>query len=129
MSLPVILRPEVQADIQDTHHQLEQSRTGLGRQFAARVRGVLERIEAMPELYGVVWQDVRAARLKRFRYPVYDVVLADPDLARQGIRLRAGLPLTLQDEELEADGEVHFSPEEQVWVASIDWGMVRQKPA
>jgi toxin ParE1/3/4 len=41
------------------------------------VREVLERIEAMPELYGVVWQDVRAARLRKFRYLVYYVVFAD----------------------------------------------------
>jgi plasmid stabilization system protein ParE len=28
----------------------------------------------MPELYGVLWEDVRAARLKQFRYIVYYVV-------------------------------------------------------
>jgi plasmid stabilization system protein ParE len=38
---------------------------------------VLTRIEKMPELYGKVWQDVRAARLKQFRYIVYFIVLAD----------------------------------------------------
>jgi len=77
MSLPVIVRPEAQADIQATHDDLEQSRVGLGRQFTTRVREVLERIEAMPELYGVIWQDVRAVRLKQFRYVVYYVVLPD----------------------------------------------------
>lgn len=34
-------------------------------------------MEFMPELYGVVWQDVRAARLRRFRHFVYYVVFAD----------------------------------------------------
>jgi toxin ParE1/3/4 len=77
MSLPVILRPEAEADIQETHDTLEQSQAGLGGQFAARLREVLERIESMPELYGVVWQDVRAARLRKFRYVVYYVVFAD----------------------------------------------------
>jgi toxin ParE1/3/4 len=38
---------------------------------------VLERIEAMPEIYGVVWRDVRAARLKRFRHVVYYVAFTD----------------------------------------------------
>jgi toxin ParE1/3/4 len=71
MSVPVILRPEAEADIQGTFADLEQSQAGLGRQFAARVREVLERIESMPGLYGVVWQAVRAARLKKFRYVVY----------------------------------------------------------
>jgi plasmid stabilization system protein ParE len=77
MSLPVILRPEAQADVQAIQDSLEQSRVGLGQQFVARLREVLERIEAMPELYGVIWQDIRAARLKQFRYLVYYVVFAD----------------------------------------------------
>lgn len=77
MSLPVILRPTADADIQATHDELEQLRTGLGGQYVARIREVLERIEAMPELYGLVWQDVRAARVRRFRHVVYYVVFAD----------------------------------------------------
>jgi plasmid stabilization system protein ParE len=77
MSLPVILRPEADADIQTIHDELEQVQTGLGDRFVARVREVLERIESMPELYGLVWQDVRAARLRKFRYLVYYVVFAD----------------------------------------------------
>ncbi|HJT79121.1 MAG TPA: type II toxin-antitoxin system RelE/ParE family toxin [Gemmataceae bacterium] len=77
MTLPVILRPEAEADVQETHAYLEQSQVGLGRRFVARLREVLERIESMPELYGVVWQDVRAARLKKFRHIVYYVILAD----------------------------------------------------
>ncbi len=77
MSLPVILRREAEVDIQDARDQLEAVRVGLGNQVLARVREVLARIEAMPELHGKVWEDVRAARLKRFRYIVYYIVLAD----------------------------------------------------
>ena len=77
MSLPVILRPAADADIQATHDELEQVQAGLGARFVARVREVLERIEAMPEMYGPVWQDVRAARLRTFRHVVYYVVFAD----------------------------------------------------
>jgi plasmid stabilization system protein ParE len=73
----VILRPQADADIQATHDELEQSQAGLGGRFVARVREVLQRIEAMPEMYGLVWQDVRAARLKKFRHLVYYVVFAD----------------------------------------------------
>lgn len=56
------------------------------------------------------------------------------DLARQGIELREGLVLTFrmddaddqgQPDELLTEGVVHFHPEEQVWVASIDWSAVR----
>lgn len=77
MSRPVILRPAADADIQATHDELERSQAGLGGRFVARVREVLERIEALPELYGPVWQDVRAARLKKFRYVVYYVAFPD----------------------------------------------------
>jgi plasmid stabilization system protein ParE len=77
MSLPVILRPEAEADVEDIFKQLEQTRAGLGKKFMARLREVLERIEAFPELYGVVWQDMRAARLKRFRYVVYYAAFAN----------------------------------------------------
>ena len=77
MSLPVILRPEADADIQAAHDDLEQVRVGLGVRFVARVRELLARIESQPEMYGVVWQDVRAARVKKFRYILYYVVFAD----------------------------------------------------
>ncbi len=77
MSLPVILRHEAEVDVQEARDQLEAVRVGLGTQVLARVREVLARIEKMPELYGKVWQDVRATRLKQFRYIVYFIVLAD----------------------------------------------------
>jgi len=77
VSLPVILRHEAEVDVQEARDQLEALRDGLGTQVLARVREVLARIEKMPELYGKVWQDVRAARLKQFRYIVYFIVLAD----------------------------------------------------
>ncbi len=48
------------------------------------------------------------------------------DLARQGLRLEEGLKVNLHDEELEAEGEVHYSGEERIWVAKIDWQSIRQ---
>jgi toxin ParE1/3/4 len=77
VSLPVILRHQAEVDIQEARDQLEVIRGGLGSQVLARIREVLARIETMPELYGKVWEDVRAARLKQFRYIVYFIVLAD----------------------------------------------------
>ena len=77
MSLPVILRHEAEVDVQEARDQLEAVRVGLGTQVLGRLREVLARIEKMPELHGKVWQDVRAARLKQFRYIVYFIVLAD----------------------------------------------------
>ena len=77
MSLPLIVRPDAAADIQTIRDTLNQAQAGLGDRFVARLSDLLQRIEAMPEMYGVVWQDVRAARVRKFRYIVYYVVFAD----------------------------------------------------
>jgi hypothetical protein len=56
------------------------------------------------------------------------------DLDRHKISLREGLHLKLYDadsddqgapEDLEVDGVVHYSAEEQCWVAIIDWNAIR----
>ena len=47
------------------------------------------------------------------------------DLAQQQIVLRDGLPLTFYSEELEVEGVVYYSTDENVWVAVIDWSAIR----
>jgi hypothetical protein len=47
------------------------------------------------------------------------------DLAQQQIVLRDGLPLTFYSEELEVEGVVQYSTDENVWVAVIDWQAIR----
>ena len=55
------------------------------------------------------------------------------DLARHGIALRDGMPLTLYTDDLDAKGRldellvngiVSFSEEEHCWVAAIDWSAI-----
>ena len=55
------------------------------------------------------------------------------DLARQGITLRDGMPLTLYSDDLDTEGQldellvdgvVAFSDEEHCWVAAIDWSAI-----
>ena len=48
------------------------------------------------------------------------------DLSRQSIKLQDGQLLTLYSEDLEADGEVQYSEEENLWVAVIDWNQIRE---
>jgi hypothetical protein len=48
------------------------------------------------------------------------------DIKRLGIRLEDGLRVILHDDDLEADGEVFFSKEENIWVAKIDWNAIRR---
>jgi plasmid stabilization system protein ParE len=43
----------------------------LGEVFLDRLNEVLARIGTMPEMYGVAWRNVRAARLRRFTHVVY----------------------------------------------------------
>jgi len=77
VSLPAILRPPAEADLREIRATYEAIRPGLGERFVARLQEALERIELTPELSGVIWRDVRAARLRRFRHVVYYVVFAD----------------------------------------------------
>jgi hypothetical protein len=49
------------------------------------------------------------------------------DLARQRITLRDGQRLILYSEDLEADGQVHYSADENLWVAVIDWNALRRQ--
>lgn len=48
------------------------------------------------------------------------------DLARQQTTLENGQTLILYSEDLEVDGVVEFSEDENIWVASIDWNGVRE---
>lgn len=48
------------------------------------------------------------------------------DMARQQIVLQNGLLLTLYSEELEVEGRVQYSTEENLWVAFIDWGAIKE---
>ena len=71
MSLPVVLRPEATKDTAEAIGYFDALRPGLGQAFLIQVQDVLLRISGMPEMNGIVWRNVRAARLRRFTYVVY----------------------------------------------------------
>ena len=77
MSLPVVLRPEATKDAAEAIGYFDALRPGLGQAFLIQVQDVLLRISGMPEIHGIVWRNVRAARLRRFTYVVYYRVHAD----------------------------------------------------
>lgn len=77
MSKPLIVRVAAEADITAARLWYEQQRDGLGVEFLDAVEAVLDRLEAVPEMHQVIWQNVRRAKLKRFPYLVYYRVLAD----------------------------------------------------
>ncbi len=78
MSLPkVVYRPEARDDIDVAYITYELQQTGLGDRFADAVRDQVDKIQANPLIYGIVYQDVRATPLRRFPYVVY--YRAEPD--------------------------------------------------
>ena len=48
------------------------------------------------------------------------------DLKRQGIALQNGQSLIIYSEELEVEGVVHYSEEEKLWTAVIDWNAIQE---
>ncbi|MFI5454017.1 MAG: type II toxin-antitoxin system RelE/ParE family toxin [Isosphaerales bacterium] len=77
MSLPVVLRPEVEQDLLTARDWYDQQQDGLGDKFTAEISVVFDRLAEMPELYAVAWRDVRTCRPRRFPYVVYYRVLTD----------------------------------------------------
>ena len=51
------------------------------------------------------------------------------DLKRQGTVLRDGQSLIIYSEELEVEGIVHYSEEENLWTAVIDWNAIQEVDA
>lgn len=67
----MIIRPEAEADLVNTRDWYERQRAGLGAEFLLCVEEVIERISRTPEMYAVVYQDIRRALTRRFPYAVY----------------------------------------------------------
>jgi toxin ParE1/3/4 len=77
VSLPVILIPKAEQDIEAASAWYDAQRIGLGQDFLDRANDALNRIRTMPELYAPAWQDIRLCPLKRFPFIVYYRVLVD----------------------------------------------------
>ena len=71
------IRPEAETDLVTARAWYERQREGLGAAFLLCVEEVLDRIDRTPELYPVVYQDIRRSFTRRFPYAVYYRVAAD----------------------------------------------------
>jgi plasmid stabilization system protein ParE len=67
----MILTPEAARDVLDAVWWYEEQRDGLGVKFRSQLDTVLTRIDAMPELYRVVYQRARRALMSGFPFSVY----------------------------------------------------------
>ena len=74
---PPIFRPAAAADVEDAYRWYEAQRPGLGEEFLAGVKIVIESMTANPELFPVVHRETRRALLRRFPYGLYYRIVDD----------------------------------------------------
>lgn len=60
------LRSSAEADLDDAFVYYEMRRLGLGLEFLNAVEATLARIERAPQLFPIVYKDVRRALVRRF---------------------------------------------------------------
>ncbi len=77
MSLPIRLRRAAQVEYDDAADWYESGRRGLGLQFVAAVRHVLDAITAQPDRYPEVMAGVREAPVVGWPYCIYYQVHAN----------------------------------------------------
>jgi plasmid stabilization system protein ParE len=71
VNLPLIIRPEAEADLAEAFAWYDAQRTGLGTEFLSEVRATLARVQEGPERYPIDLRKVRRAPVRRFPYSVY----------------------------------------------------------
>jgi len=72
----LFIRKAARQDIAEAFRWYEDRSAGLGHEFTRAVRVALASVERAPQQYPVAVDDIRQARLRRFPYVVYFVVLA-----------------------------------------------------
>ena len=68
MTLPLIIEPDAEADIEAARTWDEQHRPGLGDAFIAAVDECLRRIQAMPGIYPIVARNARRTMVRPYSY-------------------------------------------------------------
>jgi plasmid stabilization system protein ParE len=63
-----IFRPAAAADLEAIHGWYERERRGLGDEFLAEARRVVDTVVALPNGYPVIHRDTRRALVRRFPY-------------------------------------------------------------
>jgi plasmid stabilization system protein ParE len=77
MTLAAVFRPEAQTDLLQTRDWYEAQELGLGQAFSVAVDEAVIRIEGMPQMYALVFREVRRGKLRTFPYLIYYRVLSD----------------------------------------------------
>ena len=77
MTPRLLLEREAEAEFHESREWYAARNPALGRAFHDAVRTVFENIEENPERFPIALRDIRKARVGRFPYVVYFVVLPD----------------------------------------------------
>jgi toxin ParE1/3/4 len=75
--LAVQFRPEATQDVSDIVNLLESRSPGRGQTFLLRLNDVVQQLQSMPRLFGIVYRNVRFANIPKSSYVVYYRVFTD----------------------------------------------------
>lgn len=67
----IIIRPEAESDITDAYQWYEAQRKGLGEHFLLCIEEALAKVSRNPEIYSVIYKDVRRVLIHRFPFGVF----------------------------------------------------------
>jgi len=67
----IIIRPEAEADIKDAYDWYEAQRKGLGEGFLLCIEEALSRASRNPEIYSIIYKEVRRVLIHRFPFGVF----------------------------------------------------------
>ncbi len=70
MSLPVVVNPLAEEDIEEARAYYEARRVGLGDDFMERMREAVSHISAFPEIHALAHKDLRRGPIQRFPYAI-----------------------------------------------------------
>ena len=77
MKLPITFRNVAKLELAESAERYEQQKEGLGLDFVAHVKDVLDEIASNPRRYPIVFGDTRKGIVSKFPYCVYYRVKAD----------------------------------------------------
>ncbi len=70
----VILKPEAELDVAEAYGWYEERDKGLGTEFNRALETCLYQIQRHPEMYPVVYKEVRQAVTRRFPYSIFYLI-------------------------------------------------------
>ncbi len=74
MDLPLLIRFEAEEDIDEACRWYEDQQVGLGTEFIKVLEGAFAKIGTSPEMYPLVYRNVRRLLIPKFPYAIFYIV-------------------------------------------------------